>query len=79
MHMKKRVLCVFDGPRRLWKDDMMLDAAHEVRIPLSSDGRSYTTDLDILTIRRAEAVLDATEAEKGPWLDEDGNEVTLEQ
>ena len=27
MHMKKRVLCVFDGPRRLWKDDMMLDTA----------------------------------------------------
>jgi len=79
MHMKKRVLCVFDGPRRLWKDDMMLDAAHEVRVPLSGDGRSYTTDLDILTIQRANAVLDATEEEKGPWLDEDGQEVVLEQ
>lgn len=73
--MRKRVLCVFDGPRRLWKDDMMLDAAHEVRVPLSADGRAWTTDLDILTLQRADAVLDATEEEKGPWLDEDGVEV----
>jgi hypothetical protein len=36
--MKKRVVCVDDGPRRLWKDDMMLDTAHEVRIPISADG-----------------------------------------
>lgn len=79
MHMKKRVLCVFDGPRRLWKDDMMLDSAHEVRVPLSSDGRTYTTDLDILTIQRAEAMLNATEEEKGPWLDEEGNAVVAEQ
>ncbi|KAM0716922.1 hypothetical protein Q7P37_006774 [Cladosporium fusiforme] len=75
MTMKKRVLCVFDGPRRLWKDDMMLDAAHEVRVPLSADGRVWTTDLDILTLKRAEAVLDATEEEKGPWVDEEGVEV----
>lgn len=77
--MKKRVLCVFDGPRRLWKDDMMLDTAHEVRYPTSADGRSYTTDLDILTMQRAEAVLNATEEEKGPWLDEDGVEVVTEK
>lgn len=73
--MKKRVLCVFDGPRRLWKDDMMLDSAHEVRVPLSSDGRAWTTDLDILTLQRADAVLNATEEEKGPWVDEDGVQV----
>jgi len=79
MHMKKRVLCVFDGPRRLWKDDMMLDTAHEVRYPTSADGRTYTTDLDILTMQRAEAVLNATEEEKGPWLDEDGAEVVAEK
>lgn len=74
--MKKRVLCVFDGPRRLWKDDMMLDADHEVRIPLPGvgDGRAYTTDLDIQTMNRALGVLDATEEEKGPWLDEEGME-----
>jgi hypothetical protein len=78
MHMKKRVLCVFDGPRRLWKDDMMLDTAHEVRVPVAGgDGRAYTTDLDILTMRRAEAIHNATEEEKGPWLDEDGREVVL--
>jgi hypothetical protein len=29
MKMKKRVLCVYDGARRLWKDDMMLDAEFE--------------------------------------------------
>jgi hypothetical protein len=78
MHMKKRVLCVFDGPRRLWKDDMMLDTAHEVRVPVAGgDGRAYTTDLDILTMRRAEAIHNATEEEKGPWLNEDGREVVL--
>lgn len=78
--MKKRVLCVFDGPRRLWKDDMMLDTAHEVRVPVAGgDGRAYTTDLDILTMRRAEAIHNATEEEKGPWLDEDGREVVLRE
>ncbi|KAF2207965.1 hypothetical protein CERZMDRAFT_122588 [Cercospora zeae-maydis SCOH1-5] len=73
MKMKKRVLCVYDGQRRLWKDDMMLDAEHEVRIPLSSDDPRgpYVTDLDVLTLRRAEGVLDATEEEKGPWEDEE--------
>ena len=34
MKMKKRVLCVYDGQRRLWKDDMMLDADYEVRMKL---------------------------------------------
>ena len=73
MKMKKRVLCVFDGPRRLWKDDMMLDAEHEVRIPLNADDARgpYVTDLDVLTLRRAEGVLNATEEEKGPWQDEE--------
>lgn len=77
MRMKKRVLCVFDGSRRLWKDDMMLDAEHEVRIPMSGlgDGRQYVTDLDVLTLRRADSVLNATEEEKGPWFGaEDGQE-----
>ncbi|KAM3415210.1 hypothetical protein BST61_g8741 [Cercospora zeina] len=73
MKMKKRVLCVYDGQRRLWKDDMMLDAEHEVRIPLNSDDPRgpYVTDLDVLTLRRAEGVLNATEEEKGPWEDEE--------
>ncbi|KAK5136271.1 hypothetical protein LTR08_003878 [Meristemomyces frigidus] len=72
MRMKKRVLCVYDGSRRLWKDDMMLDADHEVRIPLPGmgDGRAWVTDLDIQTLNRAEALHNATEEEKGVW-DED--------
>ncbi|KAI9849720.1 MAG: hypothetical protein M1837_002846 [Sclerophora amabilis] len=67
MKMKKRVLCVWDGPRRLWKDDMMLDNEFEVRLSLG-DGKSYVTDLDVETIKRAEAFHNATDEEKGPWL-----------
>ena len=66
--MKKRVLCVFDGPRRLWKDDMMLDSEYEVRLSLG-EGKGYVTDLDVQTLRRAEALHGATEEERGPWLD----------
>lgn len=68
--MKKRVLCVYDGQRRLWKDDMMLDVSeHEVRMPLEGAGRgAYVTDLDVRTIQRAEALHNATEEEKGPYL-----------
>ena len=73
MKMKKRVLCVFDGPRRLWKDDMMLDNKHEVRVRIG-DGSSYVTDLDVQTMKRAEAIHDATEEEKGPWV-EDGVDI----
>ncbi|KAK3720133.1 hypothetical protein LTR37_003957 [Vermiconidia calcicola] len=73
MRMKKRVLCVYDGQRRLWKDDMMLDAEHEVRIPLNDgtgNSRAWVTDLDVQTLRRAEGVLNMTEEEKGPWQDD---------
>ena len=66
MKMKKRVLCVYDGPRRLWKDDMMLDNDFEVRMQLG-DSDSYVTDLDVETVKRAEAFHDMTEEEKGPW------------
>lgn len=68
MKMKKRVMCAFDGQRRLWKDDMMLSTDYEVRIPLS-DGKSYVTDLDVQTLKRAEAFHNATEEEKGPFED----------
>ncbi|KAI9771880.1 MAG: hypothetical protein M1840_001650 [Geoglossum simile] len=64
MAMKKRGLYVFDGPRRLWKDDLMMSTEFEVRMPLR-DGK-YFTDLDDLTVKRAEAFHDATEEEKGP-------------
>ena len=71
MKMKKRVLCVFDGPRRLWKDDLMLGLDNQVREPLS--GRNWVTSLDVQTLRRAEGILEATDEEKGSWLDEQGN------
>lgn len=49
MKLKKRVLCVFDGPRRLWKDDMMPDTEQEVRVK-PSDEDIYVTDLDVETM-----------------------------
>ncbi|PSN70126.1 zinc finger-containing protein [Corynespora cassiicola Philippines] len=67
MKMKKRVLCVYDGQRRLWKDDMMLDQEFEVRMKLP-DGKSYVTDLDVQTLKKAEALHNATPEEKGPWV-----------
>lgn len=70
---KKRVLCVFDGQRRLWKDEMMLNNEFEVRLrlPGAGDGTNrdaYVTDLDVETLKRAEGVLNATDEERGPWL-----------
>ncbi|KAK6601284.1 hypothetical protein H4I96_06625 [Botrytis cinerea] len=78
MKMKKRVLTVFDGPRRLWKDDMMLDTDYEVRIKLG-DEKAYVTDLDVQTMRRAEAFHNATEEEKGPWIADDLTGMDLEK
>jgi hypothetical protein len=67
MKMKKRVLCVYDGPRRLWKDDMMLDAEFEVRMALP-DGKGYVTDLDVQTMNRSEALLGSSVEERGEWV-----------
>ncbi|KAB5575997.1 hypothetical protein GE09DRAFT_611976 [Coniochaeta sp. 2T2.1] len=78
MTMKKRVMAVFDGPRRLAKDDMMLSTDHEVRVPLR-DGKSYVTDLDIQTMKRAHGFLDATDEEKGPWVSDDPTEEELKK
>ncbi|ESZ93859.1 putative Metallothionein expression activator [Sclerotinia borealis F-4128] len=78
MKMKKRVLTVFDGPRRLWKDDMMLDTDYEVRIKLG-DEKVYVTDLDVQTMRRAEAFHNATEEEKGLWIADDLTGMDLEK
>lgn len=78
MNRKKRTMAVFDGPRRLAKDDMMLSTDHEVRIKLS-DGKSYVTDLDVQTLKRAEGFLNATDSEKGPWLSDDPTEEQLLQ
>lgn len=72
MKMKRRLLCLYDGPRRLWKDEMMLDNEFEVRLKLprddNADRDAYVTDLDIETLKRAQGVLNATDEEKGPWI-----------
>ncbi|KAL2258556.1 hypothetical protein VTK26DRAFT_8104 [Humicola hyalothermophila] len=78
MTIKKRVLAVFDGPRRLAKDDMMLSTEQEVRIKLR-DGKSYVTDLDLQTLKRAEGFLGATDEEKGPWVSDDPTDEQLQQ
>lgn len=66
MTLKKRVLCVFDGQRRLWKDDMMLGNQFEVRMQLPDGG--FVTDLDVETLKRADAFHNATEEERGEWM-----------
>lgn len=76
MRMKKRVMCVFDGQRRLWKDDMMVDSDYEVRVKLAGvgaglTGNEYITDLDVQTMKRAEAFHNATEEEKGEFVSDD--------
>lgn len=76
MRMKKRVMCVFDGQRRLWKDDMMVDSDFEVRLQLENvspgmTGNEYITDLDVQTLKRADAFHNATEEEKGEYISDD--------
>ncbi|CBF84993.1 hypothetical protein AN1500.2 [Aspergillus nidulans FGSC A4] len=79
--MKKRVLCVFDGQRRLWKDEMMLDNEFEVRLKLpggAGDGtnrEAYITDLDVETLKRANGILGATEEERGAWTEGTGGQL----
>ena len=46
-------MSVFDGPRWLAKNDMILSIEHKVHIKLSN-GKSSMTDLNILTMSRAE-------------------------
>jgi len=60
-------MCVYDGPHRLLKDDMMLDQEFEVRTPIPNS-KAYVTDLDTATMFRAEAFHEATPEEKGPWI-----------
>lgn len=77
MKMKKRVVCVYDGQRRLLKDDMMLNNDYEVRMKLA-DGKSYVTDLDVETLKRADAYHGATEEERGPYNHEEHETLDLE-
>lgn len=78
MTMRKRVMTVFEGPRRLAKDDMMLSTEHEVRLKLS-DGKAYVTDLDVQTMKRAEGFLQSTDEEKGIWISDDPTEEQMQQ
>jgi hypothetical protein len=78
MKMKKRVLCVYDGERRLWKDDMMLNSEFEVRLNMDG-GNSYVTDLDVETLKRADAIHGASEEERGPWIEEEMPGFNLEE
>lgn len=78
MTMKKRVMAVFDGQRRLAKDDMMLSTEQEVRIKLS-DGKAYVTDLDLQTMKRAAGFHGATDEEKGAWISDDPTEEQLKE
>lgn len=48
----------------------MLDNDFEVRMRFG-DGEAYVTDLDVQTIRRAEALHNATDEEKGPWVQDE--------
>lgn len=77
MTLKKRVLCCFDGQRRLLKDDMMLPNEFSQRIQLPEGG--YVSDLDVETMKRAEAYHNATEEEKGPWFATNYHDPTLMQ
>ncbi|PNS14605.1 hypothetical protein CAC42_1627 [Sphaceloma murrayae] len=84
MKMKKRVMCVYDGQRRLCKDDLMMSADNEVRLAMRGQDqlpwhqRRWITDLDLLTLQRAEAFHGATAEERGPWIEE-GHGVDLER
>jgi hypothetical protein len=78
MKMRKRVLCVYDGERRLWKDDMMLNNEFEVRMNLA-DGKSYVTDLDVETLKRADAIHGATAEERGPWMQDEIQGFNIEE
>jgi len=76
MKMKKRVVCVYDGPRRLWKDEMMLDKDYEVKLTFDEAGDDFVTDLDYQTLKRVNALHEATPAEKGPWRPDEDEEIS---
>ena len=52
---------MFEGPRRLAKDNIMLSTDHEMRVSLGDD-------LDVQTLKRAMGFLGGTEEEKGMWV-----------
>lgn len=63
MVTKRRCLMVFDGPKVLCRDEMMMSTEWEVRAQLNDD--TFVSDLDFWTMRRAEAFLDAAPSRGG--------------
>lgn len=57
MVTKRRCLMVFDGPKLLCRDDMMMSNEFEVTAQLAED--AFVSDLDFWTLQRAEAFLEA--------------------
>jgi hypothetical protein len=74
MEMEKRGLCVFDGARRLWKDDVKHDTDCEVHMEVQ-DGRANITDLDIQTMRKPRPPVNW--GEQSPWIVDDSTEGDL--
>ncbi|KAH7312035.1 hypothetical protein BKA65DRAFT_518036 [Rhexocercosporidium sp. MPI-PUGE-AT-0058] len=75
--MKKRVPAFVDGPRKLWRDNMMLDTDYEVRMKFDEE-KTYVTDLDVQTLRRAEAFHESSDEDKGPWIADELTDVGLD-
>lgn len=69
---RRRLINVFNGPRRIWRDEMKLHNNYEVRLRLpQTDERGreiYVTDLDVASLQRSEALHNASEEERGPWI-----------
>jgi hypothetical protein len=57
--MKTQVMAVFDSPRLLARDEMMLSTEHEVRVNLSDD-EVYITYPDVQTLKRTDGLLNTT-------------------
>ncbi|KAH7120588.1 hypothetical protein EDB81DRAFT_232648 [Dactylonectria macrodidyma] len=55
MKIKKRVAAVFSGSERLDKQETLLSKDLEVRVKLPN-GNSFVTDLDVMSLNRAESV-----------------------
>ena len=53
---------VYDGPKMLCKDEMVMSSEWEVRAQL---GETVVSDLDFWTMRRADAFLDAAPSRGG--------------
>ncbi|CCU82681.1 C2H2 finger domain-containing protein [Blumeria hordei DH14] len=62
---KKRVLCLFNGPRRFWKDEINLDINHESELKLDPNHK-FLDSIDAQTVQRANSM--HTAAEENPDL-----------